>query len=715
MVTSASSPSVWNMPLPVAGYRSYTNVRPMRFDAPASLASLNFSFSGMKTKSSCPSKDIHITIGMGGLPLVDLSENSLPDNFIPPSQPSIDLIIRSGQIAELVLMRPPPGPYYIVGYLKDVDSGIKQKGLHPETSCFHMFSSTTEFSAPLEATEILPGDDILAEIDTNGSLFRFTVPPNTINFEVQVLSCESAPCNISLKHLTFVPKESREIIEDCSNVTSRRCLLHVSSPALDQAQLIELKYAGGEGNATLLFTLKLQECPLFVPGSTNLLCGLTPPLNRIQSPMPLATRFGFILNTTVTLMTNLSSGGVTSIPFTLLEPNDIGGSLKWQLRLIGSQSQQANLSRIQVCGGLLFNKLPDTSLSALDLCTVGIPGVVNLEISLTDGVTHDEAGAHAKRYVAYPQAGRWHIVLQAHCFGKNNTSLAHCDAGAVVDMALEIQECVDGGCSDHGTCVSSTTGSDFISFSACQCDADYRGYGCSDSRHAQAEAVQLAGAYLLTLSNLFFLPAIVLGLARGFTVEAFVYSFNMFFSTFYHACDGSRLQKYKVCITDYYLLQLADFFGSACSLWFTLVAMARLRPFQGLLHVVGIFVMFVIVVSDKTSLALMAVPILAGLVIIACSWGSRMYQRKRLYPSWRRYTFYLVPGVCLAGVGGVCFSFLETESNYKYLHSLWHMCVALSIVLLLPPKSERKQGHGVAESAFSMSHLPEIPFSEDLS
>ncbi|GFS15253.1 transmembrane protein 8A [Elysia marginata] len=173
-----------------------------------------------------------------------------------------------------------------------------------------------------------------------------------------------------------------------------------------------------------------------------------------------------------------------------------------------------------------------------------------------------------------------------------------------------------------------------------------------------------------------------------------------------------------MCITDYDLLQMSDFFGSACSLWFTLVAMASIRKkhVAGLLQIVGVFGLFIIIVYDKSSLCVIAIPIFSGLATITCSWGVKMYRRKHLYPSWRRYVFYLVPGVVLAVIGGVSFAFLETESNYKYLHSLWHVCVALSIVLLLPPKSGGKgEICGVSESTVAMSQLPTVPFSEDVS
>ena len=67
-----------------------------------------------------------------------------------------------------------------------------------------------------------------------------------------------------------------------------------------------------------------------------------------------------------------------------------------------------------MCGGLIHNELPDASLPELELCTADIPGSLNLTRSFKDG---DKAQRVAvKRYVPYPQAGQWHIVLQAHCY-----------------------------------------------------------------------------------------------------------------------------------------------------------------------------------------------------------------------------------------------------------------------------------------------------------
>jgi len=58
----------------------------------------------------------------------------------------------------------------------------------------------------------------------------------------------------------------------------------------------------------------------------------------------------------------------------------------------------------------------------------------------------------------------------------------------------------------------------------------YRGYGCTDDRYNYVWKY-LPSVLFLTLSNLMFIPAIILAIYYRLYIEALVYFFNMFIST----------------------------------------------------------------------------------------------------------------------------------------------------------------------------------------
>lgn len=61
---------------------------------------------------------------------------------------------------------------------------------------------------------------------------------------------------------------------------------------------------------------------------------------------------------------------------------------------------------------------------------------------------------------------------------------------------------------------------------------------------------------------------------------------------------------------------------------------------------------------------------------------------KSCYPGKSYCLKAVLPCLLFAVVGLVCFAFLETEDNYFYVHSIWHISIALAIVFVIPPKGQ---------------------------
>jgi len=60
------------------------------------------------------------------------------------------------------------------------------------------------------------------------------------------------------------------------------------------------------------------------------------------------------------------------------------------------------------------------------------------------------------------------------------------------------------------------------------------------------------------------------------------------------------------------------------------------------------------------------------------------YIERSCFPKRRVWLLQLLPGVLLAIVGLVIYTLLETDDNYYYTHSIWHLMMAAAIMVLLP-------------------------------
>lgn len=72
-----------------------------------------------------------------------------------------------------------------------------------------------------------------------------------------------------------------------------------------------------------------------------------------------------------------------------------------------------------------------------------------------------------------------------------------------------------------------------------------------------------------------------------------------------------------------------------------------------------------------------------------CLQTVRSIHRRHCYPpTWQRWTFCLLPGALIAASAVLLYAFVETEENYFYIHSIWHMLIAGSVGFLLPPQAK---------------------------
>ena len=190
--------------------------------------------------------------------------------------------------------------------------------------------------------------------------------------------------------------------------------------------------------------------------------------------------------------------------------------------------------------------------------------VTQAQLCLSQSVDNSTCGDHGNQhtllnnqsfYMPHPVSGNWKLDLfSIECDNASESNHS--------TLNLTLTDCVNacGKEKKQGACNTYYTAGNFI-MSSCICKAGYVGISCSNDENAMSNSLQLVQVMLLTLSNLFFLPAIFIALYRRFWQETVIYIIAMSVSSIYHACDQGHTQKYY-CIADYDTLQYADFLAA---------------------------------------------------------------------------------------------------------------------------------------------------------
>ncbi|XP_035235936.1 protein myomaker isoform X2 [Anguilla anguilla] len=180
----------------------------------------------------------------------------------------------------------------------------------------------------------------------------------------------------------------------------------------------------------------------------------------------------------------------------------------------------------------------------------------------------------------------------------------------------------------------------------------------------------IAKLLLPTISSLVLLLVVSVATKRGFHMEAMVYFFTMFFTVIYHVCDGPGLS--VVCFMKYDILEYFCIFGTAISIWVTLIALGDFdEPKRSTLTMFGVLTTAVRIYQDRWGYGVYSGPIGTAVLMITLKWLQKMKEKKGLYPEKSVYT--------------------KQEWDYAYVHSFYHLSMAVSFIMLLPKKNR----HGV--------------------
>uniref|UniRef100_A0A8B9Q0X5 Transmembrane protein 8B n=1 Tax=Apteryx owenii TaxID=8824 RepID=A0A8B9Q0X5_APTOW len=505
------------------------------------------------------------------------------------------------------------------------------------------------------------------------------VPSYTSRVLVEVLRCRGAEgCPLWLRVRAKAPPLHNSTALDCREHTP--CQLALDLPFWQHWYYVLVeKHPGVPG--TISFQVTVLARPPFLPPSASM-----------NMPHSFGSAGGLALEDSPPPMDPNSTKHPSAIP--IASP---AGERCWPVRPTLRNELDTFSVHFYIFFGPNVSVPPDRpAVFVINLLPVlDSGGVLNLELRL-NVVRQPRCTQDGAR-----QAG-WELFkgFEAHragCFARSADGLSAdpvllcgrfepcTNVTAEVYLRAYLSPCIND-CGIYGQCKLLRTNN--YLYAACECKAGWNGWGCTDNAEAFSYGFQLLSTLLLCLSNVMFVPPVAIAVRSHYLLEAAVYIFTMFFSTFYHACDQPGIVVF--CIMEYDVLQFCDFLGSLMSVWVTVIAMARLQPVvKQVLYLLGAMLLSMALQMDRHGLWNLLGPSLFALGIMAIAWTARTIRRRHCYPpTWKRWAFYLCPGALIAAAAVLLYAFVETEENYFYIHSIWHLLIAGSVGFLLPPRSK---------------------------
>lgn len=708
-------------------YRAFRDVTVLHFRVPEQTltAAFNFTVSEKLVSSQlfygCDPRRASLFLKYGSLPVINPDGAKFPDNFsISNRVPMYNAEFQSNNVPVILnVTSPVPGDWFAVAFLSYTDPNndqILQQGLSP--NCAAMMESSMSVVTVEEVTVIVPGEDISRQLDDENEVsnFKFYVPSGTWMVRVNLSSdqCDSVPC----LSMSYAPRTIPDPEVNNGNCESNMGCENDFIPAVDNWYYITVSASNNLSAIPIQYTLRVSFLAhnstekwrsvntttilphLMTDGLNYDIALLLEDFQKFWTLVPLA-RQSFSAFFTYNFLSehadenkgffsiNVGVDELAMMQFEVNHVSDIGGTLTFEMKLEETSNLKnatESLYNVSVVACLSYQARA-IPLFPQDLCINYTGDFSKSKIQVNSSSETNHIGSI---HVPFPEPGLWFITLKPFCF-VNDSLPTDCtpDLGTLnVSLIIESNMCTADNCGRFGDCYNYMSGG-FI-FSTCVCKHGYIGWGCTDDSMVTSLTELLIAALLLTLSNMFFIPAVIMAIRRKYYTEAFVYACTMFFSTFYHACDAGE-EVYSYCLMRLNVLQFCDFYSAILSLWVTLIAMSDIRSgLKSIAHMSGAVGIALGTEYNRTSLWVLVVPALIGVAIMTQSWAWRCKAQRSCYPSKTYWKFYFPPGVLLVTVGLVCYSFLQTKQNYKYVHSAWHIIMALAIIFLFPSRKQEE-------------------------
>ncbi|XP_027796396.2 post-GPI attachment to proteins factor 6 [Marmota flaviventris] len=693
-------------PQKLSSYSWYGSIRLFHFRVPPDTVLLRWLLH-VSWDSGTPCTDVEITVHFrhGAPPVINPLGTSFPNNTI--QQPSFQVrALLSSMLLDntsVNVSHPAPGDWFVAAHLPPSSQKIEVQGFAP--TCAYVFQPDMLVMRAMEVSILEPDVPLPQTLLSHPNYLKIFVPEYTQELLLELQGCVSSGspgCPVRLTVGGAILPSNFQKVLTCTDPTLSCRLLLPSPPWGRWLQVTAESLAGPQVSVAFIAQAALTACRPWSMTFQRLLRNSPNQSHDTSvgqlSPGPAHQGLGrssgvgggaFCLLSFPVMREDIDTVSVRFQPMdgiSVLVRSDAPSLLRLRLDTGmdsgGSLTITLRVNKTEVSGDTLVVACVNAASAFLSFntslnCTTAFFQGYPLSLRASSPV--------ANLIIPYPETSSWYLSLQLLC----PESPGVCEQAMVhVETVLYLVPCLND-CGPYGQCLLLRRYS--YLYAGCSCKAGWRGWSCTDNSTAQTVAQQKVAALLLTLSNLMFLVPIMLSVQRAFLVEASVYFYTMFFSTFYHACDQPG--EAVLCILSYDTLQYCDFLGSGVSTWVTILCMARLKTvLKHVLFLLGTLVIAMSLQLDRRGIWNMMGPCLFAFMIMAFMWVQRCRHRHQCYPtSWQRWAFCLLPGISMASMGVAIYTSMMTSDNYYYTHSIWHILLAGSAAFLLPPREEQTE------------------------
>ncbi|KAL0868972.1 hypothetical protein ABMA27_007297 [Loxostege sticticalis] len=673
-------------------YRSYRTVSVVFYPVMRDVTDARFTFQSeelhLNTIGSCSPQQVIVNIKHGSYPAVNPDGYDFPKNFVDPATRE-DIhtleLLSDGKNRTYSITNPRPGNWYALVYIKWEDprtQKVEQQGLVADCQTILYTDLQVQREEKIELIDCYHG--LTVEYSRIPATFKCmsvdSIEPISFNLTVVNTSSQNTEVSVQLQALSL-PTEENYLINCAFDPRANNIQTITFSPHASAWHYIHIDHID---NAS-----KVADCESYYLRTDLQEVDNITVLDLMRDDKGRFFTFDYGLPTAdlqdATSLINITSGETKSLRFKVNQFLDIGGSLSIEASLLMSLKYYMGYKRELKKGALLAFTEDNQFLRAvicMDLGHTSTP-LASGHCKFNDIVkpalfvlnSTDSETIYDKVIIPFPDSGTWYLTLKIFC----DQGVSDCNATVV--LSVSSTSCVSGRCSNHGNCLLNTFGGLVMSF--CSCTAGYGGWDCSDDSRMDSRVYMLVSILLLTLSNILFIFSIYVAIIRLYYTEAMMYAFTMVFSTFYHACDAPAQVAY--CIVRGNILQFGDFYCGLMSFWVTLLAMSIVgEKFRSSFQLIGAIIIALLTTWNMHSFVAFVAPVAVGVFILLLSWYLDFRKSKLMRYPRSYYTIYMPLGIVLVSVGLICYAFLQTEQNYKIVHSIWHMIIALSVVFLLP-------------------------------